>query len=155
MGQELVLRWIGKAPPLQDSWRFADGTEILFDQKILAFATQAVAVDDAHIDSLFTSLEKRRGLVSSRDAALVVMLIPSKEEIFAPGVTLNGTSAVGRVRQKLQEANIAFLDLYSAIREAGAVQSPYFSRDIHLNIHGNRVVAEQFVSWFQSRFAAK
>ena len=83
------------------------------------------------------------------------MLIPSKEEIFAPGVTLDGTSVVGRVRQRLQEANLPFLDLYAALRQAGAVQSTYFSCDIHLNIHGNRVVAEQFVSWFQSRFAAR
>ena len=155
MGQELVLRWRGKAPPWQDSWRFADGTEILFDWEKLAFATTAVAVEQASIDALFTSLEQLQGLVASHDAALVVVLIPSKEEIFAPDVALDGTSVVGRVRHKLQETNMAVLDLYGALRQAGTVQSPYFSRDIHLNRHGNHIVAEQFVSWFRSRFAAK
>jgi hypothetical protein len=86
----------------------------------------------------------------SQHAALVVMLIPSKEEIYGPGDAPDGTSTVDRVRQRLHAANIPMVDLYPALRAGGTTQSPYFSRDIHLNAYGHRIVAEQFVTWFHN-----
>jgi lysophospholipase L1-like esterase len=150
MGQELLSRWRGKDAALQDSFRFANGEEIVFEKRALEFAAQAIAADDARIDALFTSLEQLRTLVLSQQAELVVMLIPSKEELYGPGGAPDGASAVARVRQRLQETNLPVVDLYPALRARGDVQSPYFSRDIHLNAYGHRIVAEQFVSWFHA-----
>jgi hypothetical protein len=150
MGHETVMRWLGNGPAVQDSYRLASGEELLFDKKALGFVAQAVPADDTRINALFTSLEKLRVLVRSQSAELVVVLLPSKEEIFAPGITPDGVSAVARVRQRFQATAIPVLDLYPVFRERGALQSPYFSRDIHLNTYGNRLVAEQLVAWLHS-----
>jgi hypothetical protein len=150
MGQALILRWLGKDPARQNSLRLTNGEEIVFDKKALEFAARAVAADDARINALFTSLAQLRALVLSHQAELVVMLIPSKEEIYGPGSATDGTSAVAHVRQRLQETHIPVVDLYPVFRERGALQSPYFSRDIHLNAYGHRIVTEQFVTWFRN-----
>jgi lysophospholipase L1-like esterase len=150
MGKELLLRWFGKDPALPDSFRFANGEEIVFDKRALEFAAQAIAANDARIDPLFTSLEQLRALVLSQHAALVVMLIPSKEELYGPGGAPDGTSTIDRVRQRLHETNMPVVDLYPVLRARGAVQSPYFSQDIHLNAYGHRIVAEQFLAWLHN-----
>ena len=155
MGHETVLRWLRKDNAMPDSFRFANGEKILLDKQVLESMTKAVPVDEARIAALFTSLEKLRVLVWSQRAELMVMLLPSKEEIFAPGVASDGASVIARVRQRLQEINMPVLDLYPVLRERGATQSPYFSRDIHLNAYGNRSVAEQFVAWFDSHKAVQ
>jgi SGNH hydrolase-like domain, acetyltransferase AlgX len=155
MGHETVLRWLRKDNAMPDSFRFANGEKILLDKKVLESMTKAVPVDEARIAALFTSLEKLRVLVWSQRAELMVMLLPSKEEIFAPGVAPDRASVIARVRQRLQEINMPVLDLYPVLRERGATQSPYFSRDIHLNAYGNRSVAEQFVAWFNSHRAVQ
>jgi hypothetical protein len=148
MGQEIVWRWIGRNNRIQDRYHFADGTEVLFDRCKVEFATEAVAANDARIDALLMSLEKLRDLVVQHDATLLVLLIPSKEELFGISASAGAFNAVAYTRQRLQEAKFSVLDLYPAIRQGGAKQSPYFSQDIHLNEYGNRIVAEQFVAWF-------
>jgi hypothetical protein len=152
MGQEIVLRWIGSHNRTQDGYRFADGIEVLFDRRNIEFAAEAVTANDARIEALLISLEKLRDLVGQHDATLLIMLIPSKEELF--GITLStGTfNIMARTRQRLQEAKFSVLDLYPAIQHGGIRQSPYFSRDIHLNEYGNRIVAEQFVAWFNRHY---
>jgi hypothetical protein len=147
----LSLHWFWNDPTVQGSFRLANGDEIVFDTKALKFATQAIAAHDERIDALFTSLEQLRALVLSHHAELAVMLIPSKEEIYGSGVAPHGTSTVAGVRQRLQETNMPVVDLYPVFRARGAVQSPYFNRDIHLNAYGHRIVAEQFVAWFHER----
>jgi hypothetical protein len=150
MSHEIVLRWLRKDSAMPGSFRFANGEKIFFGKRTLESMTKAVPVDEARIAALFTSLEKLRVLVWSQRAELMVMLLPSKEEIFAPGVTPDGASVIARVRQRLQGTNLPVLDLYPLLRDSGATQSPYFSRDIHLNAYGNRSVAEHFVAWFNS-----
>ena len=58
-------------------------------------------------------------LVMSQDTALVVMLIPSKEELFSTAVVSEESSASVQVCQRLRAAQISFLDLYPALREGG------------------------------------
>jgi hypothetical protein len=88
--------------------------------------------------------------VAHHDAVLLVMLIPSKEELFGVNASARALNIVSRTRQRLEEAKFLVLDLYPAIRQGGARHSPYFTRDIHLNEYGNRIVADQFVAWFRS-----
>jgi hypothetical protein len=82
---------------------------------------------------------------------VLVVLIPSKEELFGGVAERPADNAIARVRQRLQAARIPVLDLYAALRQAGASQAPFFSRDSHLNHLGNRIVAEQFMKWWRGR----
>jgi hypothetical protein len=81
----------------------------------------------------------------------LVVLIPSKEELFGGVAETPADNAMAQVRQRLQAARLPVLDLYAALRQAGVSQAPFFSRDSHLNHLGNRIVAEQFMMWWQDR----
>jgi hypothetical protein len=144
MGWESMRRWFNKE---DKRFRFADGTEILFDSRKLEFAANVVEADDSTLNHMMGSLAQLRSLVSQQKAKFLVMLIPSKEEIFGVEPTPQDRNAVARLRRRLQDSRMPFLDLYPAIRNRGTLHSPYFSWDIHLNEYGNRLIAEEFLAW--------
>jgi hypothetical protein len=148
LGRELVQGWRQEASDVRHRWRFADDTEILFDYDELAFGMETVAADDLRVERTFTSLKRLQTAAQQHQAEVLVMLIPSKEELFGIDADAQNANAVARVRHRLQAARIPTLDVYAALR--GAARAPYFRRDIHLNHYGNRLVAEQFVMWWQA-----
>jgi hypothetical protein len=151
MARELIIRSIAGNNRIPDRFLFPDGTEVLFDGNKLEFAAEAVATDDGRIGALLKSVEKLRDLVVRHDGKLIVVLIPSKEELFGVSASRRDRNLVSRARQRFEDAKVPVLDLYPAILKSGAKQSSYFRLDIHLNEYGNRIVAEQFVAWFHSQ----
>jgi hypothetical protein len=151
MARELVIRSIAGKNHIPDRYLFPDGTEVLFDGNKLQFAAESVATDDGRIGALLKSVEKLRDLVARHDGKLLVVLIPSKEELFGVSASRRDRNLVSRTRQRFEDAKLPVLDLYPAILKSGAKQSPYFGLDIHLNEYGNRIVAEHFVAWFHSQ----
>jgi hypothetical protein len=152
MGWEPIGRWFNKE---NQRFRFADGTEILFDRHKLEFAANVVQADDSSLNQMMESLTQLRSLVSQQKAKLLVMLIPSKEEIFGVEPSLQDRNAVARLRQRLQDSRMPFLDLYPVIRDKGALHSPYFSWDIHFNEYGNRLIGEEFLAWRHRQSAGR
>jgi hypothetical protein len=148
MAQELLMRSLDGENRIPDHHLFPDGAEVLFDKEKIEFAAAAAAIDDNRIGAMLKSVEKLRDLVTFNAGKLVVMLIPSKEELFAVKDSVRNLNIVSRTRQRLEDLKLPVLDLYPAILKAGARQSPYFKLDIHLNAYGNKIVAEQFVAWF-------
>jgi hypothetical protein len=151
MAREFVNRALGGQDYPRDRHRFPDDAEVWFDRDVVEFASQPAPLNDARVETMVRSVQKLRDLALRHNAKLAVMLIPSKEEIFAVNDSHRKHNIVARTRERLREAHLPILDLYPAIREAGARRSPYFKFDIHLNEYGNRIVAEQFVSWLQTR----
>ena len=151
LGREAAASWFGESASTRLRRTFADGAEMLFDQRKFAFVTTPVAADDVRIERAFASLQRLQQAAQRQTASVLVVLIPSKEELFGVTSEAPANNAVARVRQRLQASRIAVLDLYAALRQAGASQPPFFSRDSHLNHVGNRLVAEQFMMWWQDR----
>ncbi|MDH3598442.1 MAG: SGNH/GDSL hydrolase family protein [Candidatus Tectomicrobia bacterium] len=151
LGREVTGAWLGESASTRLRRPFPDGTEMLFDQRKLLFVTTPVAAADARIERAFDSLARLRQAAQRQQASVLVVLIPSKEELF--GVTSNAPTdnAVARVRQRLQAAHMPVLDLYTVLRQTGMSQPPFFSRDSHLNHLGNRIVAEHFMMWWRDR----
>jgi hypothetical protein len=146
MGKEAAHRWVQDS---NDRYRPADGTEILLFRRTLEFALSPAERNDPRIEALLASVEKLRNEVSRQGGRLLVMLIPSKEELFGVPATAEPFSVTARTRQRLQEASLPLLDLYPTLKQAAAVQAPYFRHDIHLTTYGNEVVARAFVDWFR------
>jgi SGNH hydrolase-like domain, acetyltransferase AlgX len=151
LGREATAVWFGEGASTRLRRIFPDGTHMLFDQRKIPFVTTPVAADDARIERAFDSLDRLRQVAQRQQASVLVVLIPSKEELFGRVAELPADNAMARVRHRLQAARIPVLDLYAALRQAGASQPPFFSRDSHLNHLGNRIVAEQFMVWWQDR----
>lgn len=152
----VMLPWIRGGDSLERSFRFADGTEILFERHALEFATVATSPTDPRLDAFADSLERLRGLVEQNGARLVLMLIPSKEEVFGATASRTRLNLASQMKDRLAARRFAVLDLYPAFRRQGAAQPSYYPRDLHLNEYGNRIVAEEFAAWFsrQSKEAA-
>ena len=138
---------------LPERYRFPDGSELLFNKKAIEFAMAKAAPNDEAIENLMATLEKMRKVVVQGGSSLSVVLVPSKEELFAVPPAATGANLVARARERLQKAGFLVLDLYPAVRQAGVTRSPFFRIDGHLNDYGHRIVADAFVSWFRQTFA--
>jgi hypothetical protein len=135
--------------PYPDRYRAADGTDMFFDEFAVQFAARPAEKHEAEIDELVVSLARLRDLVAMQGGELLVMLIPSKEELFAVSAAVRDRNVVTRTRERLREEGFAVLDLYPAIGKGADVAAPFFANDIHLTTYGNRLVADEFVSWFK------
>jgi hypothetical protein len=154
MARELVAGWAAGENRVPDRHRFPDGAEVLLYRPAIDFAAEALAANDARVEAMLKALETLREFVIHHDADLLVMLIPSKEELFGVDPSASAHNIVSRTRQRLEDARFPVLDLYPALQQGGVRQSPYFTRDIHLNEYGNRLVAEHFVAWFNNQAQA-
>ena len=142
---ERLRRWLGRSRPGPESRRFPNGDEVLFQQKALDFALHQGPGATVRVEESMRSLERLRIQLEADGTKLIVMLIPSKEELFAPGARPEGPAEVVELRRRLRAAGVDLLDLYPALRAAGTRSSPYFRRDIHLNAFGHRVVADEIL----------
>ncbi len=153
-GRAWLQRTYGEPPPWQVRHRLANGTEMILDERKLPFVTAEVAADDPRLLRAMASLERLQTLAARRQASVVVMLIPSKEELHYDdgGVAESEASTMlTRVRQYLRSARVPTLDLYEILDRSSRVQAPFFPRDSHLNHYGNRIVAEHFVAWWRTQ----
>ena len=146
-----VLRWIEGRDYLETRFRFADGTEILFERHALEFATAPTAADDPRLDRFVGSMERLRALVEQSGAELLVMLIPSKEELFGADAATTRLNLASRMKKRLAATSLSVLDLYPSLQQGGAARAPYYAQDFHLNAYGHRIVAEEFAHWLERR----
>ncbi|ETW96913.1 MAG: hypothetical protein ETSY1_24705 [Candidatus Entotheonella factor] len=151
-GQAWLQHIDGERTPWRARRQFDDGTEMIFDERKLPFITTAVTAEDPRLLRAMASLKRLQALAASRQAKVVVMLLPSKEEMyFGDAVETETPTMLTRMRQYLHSARVPTIDLYEILRRRGRTQVPFFPRDSHLNHDGNRIVAEYFVAWWQAQ----
>jgi len=127
-----------------------DGAELLFNRETVMFAKTAFDGSEREFTNFRTSLNRLVASVDASDADLLVVLLPSKEELFAGDLAQRGDSAVAVATIELESREIHYLDLYPVLRDAASSRTPYFRRDPHLNDFGNRVVAEAIAQWLEA-----
>ena len=133
-------------------WQFDDGSDVLLDRAKINLATTAATTDDLRIERTMASLAGLQKLAESQHAELLVMLIPSKEELYGLPPENISHSIIAQVRERLTTQPVTVLDLYRALRQAGIRRTMFYRRDSHLNDDGNRLVAETFVSWWREKW---
>ncbi|RPJ57709.1 MAG: hypothetical protein EHM23_19690 [Acidobacteria bacterium] len=122
----------------------ADGSTVFLDERTLTYVRQKPRPEQ--VECLIGPLTALRQLTEAGGASVYVVLIPSKEEIFA-----GADSVVNEVRGALLRAGIEYLDLYPLMERKANARSPYFCRDIHLNEYGSQVVAAYLTEWWRRR----
>ena len=149
LGRETVMGWVGRTEEGNYRRVFPDGSEMLFDARKFPWVTAPLSPTDRRMQRAFDSLDRLRQAVQAQGASVLLLLIPSKEELFGPAPVAD--NALARVRQHLQAHPMPVLDVYTALRDNATSQPPFFSRDSHLNHLGNHIVADQFLAWWRSR----
>ena len=120
-----------------------DGSVMMLNRKTVKFAMESFTRNDERLLAFADSVERLGSLVESSGANMLVVLIPSKEELFA-GV-MGGDSAVELTKQTLADLGVPVVDLYPKLRQSANDEAPFFPRDPHLNAYGNRVIADDIV----------
>jgi hypothetical protein len=152
MGKRILMRAIGRFD-YPDRYESADGVVTLLDPSVDAFAAEPANSDDPRIHALMASVEKLRAEVRDHGAKLLVVLIPSKEELFGVPDSIRIVNVVARAKAQLLRNDFQVLDLYPALRRVGRARAVYFMHDIHLNAAGNRVAANEMSQWLRGHLA--
>lgn len=106
-------------------------------------------VDPRDVDRTSAAVGRLRDRVAQTGGRLLVLLMPSKEEVYLPLLGENVASATAAVKAKLVEAGVPVLDLGDVLRARASLDGPalYFSIDGHPNPAGQAILAEAVRDW--------
>ncbi len=149
MGKELISRALPSSD-LPETYRSADGAVIDLDRSVLEFAAAPAESDDPRIEAMLDSLGKIKALAAGQGAQVLVVLVPSKEELFGLPSQVAAANIVAGAKERLLQAGYPVVDLYPPLRRAGAAEAVFFPADIHLNQMGNRLAAEALDRWLRT-----
>jgi SGNH hydrolase-like domain, acetyltransferase AlgX len=144
---ELALRWWA----FPDRFDFPNGTGGVFlDIDHIRSLAQGLNPADRRLRLMLESLKGLQAFTESQGAELLVVLIPSKEEVYGGPSIPEVLKPVSVFEQRLKEEKFSVLSLYDAIRSRSQDRRPaYFTRDIHLNRYGNQIVSDCLVDWLR------
>ena len=134
---------------LRELVSFPNGDKIYLsdrDQLRLAEGIDRPGAPDIR-EVFFQPLEQLRTAVESQGARLVVVLVPSKEEIYGAEAFPAVLRSIEEVRSGLELRHFPVLDLYPVFSELGQEQPPFYRADMHLNQFGNQIVADAIAKW--------
>jgi hypothetical protein len=168
-GLERVLRFLhrqlGKSQLLQTGYKgvqsllhppgerervvFPNGDTIflsLREQERLAQGIDRPDVADMR-EILFRPLEQLKAEVERQGGRFVVVLMPSKEELYGADDFPAILRSAQQVRAGLEARGLPVLDLYPVFRELGRERSPFYRADPHPNAFGAQIIADALAKW--------
>ena len=148
IGAELIYHLDPWRKGLLHEVKWADGSKVFLFARFQNQLARGIDDDYPSISKVFFDpLVKLQTDVESTGGIFLVVLIPSKEEIFAAAGFDNRLRIVTEVRKKLDELGMTVLDIYPAITETGRTMAPFFPHDIHLNEAGNVAASNAIADW--------
>jgi hypothetical protein len=105
-----------------------------------------------------TAIRETRALVEGYGGRFIVILMPTKEEVFSTVTAAKmGQAAIDTISEPRRRMldfckaeNLRCLDLTEVLRaQAGRGEAGYFARDMHLNARGNEAVAGAVTAFLQ------
>jgi len=128
---------------------FPNGDTILLsvrDQERLAKGMDRPSTPDIR-EIFFRPLEQLRTEVEAQGGRLLIVLVPSKEELYGAQAFPAILRPIQEVRAGLESRGLPVLDLYPTFRELGREQPPFYPADMHLNALGNQIIADALATW--------
>lgn len=107
-----------------------------------------------------TAFQEAQALVETWGGEMVVIVIPTREEVYAPLTEpIMGAEALNKLRSSrttmlelCEELSLTCFDplpIFQARAQQGEIL--YYADDMHLNAHGNAVLAEALADWMQEQ----
>ncbi len=116
------------------------------DQQRLAEGMERRDAPDIR-EIVFGPLEQLRTEVEAQGGHFLVVLVPSKEEIYGAKAFPAILGPIEEMRAGLQARGLPTLDLYPAFRDLGRERPPFWRADMHLDPLGNQIVADAIDRW--------
>src|SRR5262249_8741787 len=119
---ELARNWWG----IPERISFASGPDALLDIDSLRLLASGLDRQDYRLLSMIESLKEMRALAQSGGASFLVVLIPSKEEIYGARFMPEVIKPAQILEQRLAEEGFSVLPVYDVIRERAKRWSAFF-----------------------------
>jgi hypothetical protein len=121
---------------------FADGTRVRIAPGAYASAASKLLDGNPGRESALTSVESARELATDIGARFLVVLVPTKEEVYLPGLGQDPPQLSQALIGALAERGFEVLDLTPALRAADdGGTALFFEIDGHPNAAGHRAMA--------------
>jgi lysophospholipase L1-like esterase len=121
---------------------FPDGARIQLAPAVYAFAEQQARPDHPHFRLVLDTIDQARALAARNHSAFLVVLMPTKEEVYLPLLDEPPPVAVAPFVTELAAAGIPYLDLTPYLQAAARQgERLFFEVDGHPNAAGYRLIA--------------
>ncbi len=134
---------------MRETVSFADGDTIDLSVRVqhrLAEGLRRADMPDLR-PVFFDPLERLQRRVEARGGHFVVVLLPSKEEIYGADAYPPVRRTIEQVRDGLHARGIHTLDLYPMFQQWHGPHAPFFPTDIHYTVLGNTMIADAIAGW--------
>lgn len=129
---------------------FPDGSRLVLVPAFLQRAARSARPDDPDFQLVLQTVERARTIAKNHGTEFVVLLIPTKEEVYLPVADLPALDLLAPFRVALEERDIGYINLGPAFRErAEEGERLFFEVDGHPNAAGNALIAESVYSHLQ------
>lgn len=111
-------------------------------------------LDPADLERTVAAVGRLRGRVEAAGGRLLVLLMPTKEEVYLPLLGETASSPSSAVATRLAEMGVEAFDLGAVLRARATRSGPalYFEIDGHPNPVGQAIVAEAVGGWLLARW---
>ncbi|HUG04208.1 MAG TPA: GDSL-type esterase/lipase family protein [Steroidobacteraceae bacterium] len=128
--------------------KFSDGEKMQLAPSILTPAIRESRPGSEGLRHVMRATLEARDLAQAAGSQFVVLLFPTKEEIYLPLQGTDFPSLFAPLKSALQEAGIPYIDLPGRYAELAADnRTLYFEVDTHPHAYGNQVTADVVVEF--------
>ncbi len=149
-----TLKALRRRSVIHERATFANGDTLLLsvrDQQRLALGMERPDTPDLR-EIFFRPLEELRAEVEASGGTFLVVLMPSKEELYGSRSNPVILKPIQEVRAGLESRGIPTLDLYPILgRQWPEGPAPFYHADMHPNALGNRIIADAIHDWIVAR----
>lgn len=130
----------------------SNGDRLRLTPTIVAKQALIARPDNPYFRAAIAAILRTRELAADAGADFVVVLYPTKEEIYLPVLGKPTPDAMSPFMTSLEENEIPYIDLRPAMQKhARAGERLYFEVDGHANRTGYRVIADTVGTWVSER----
>jgi GDSL-like lipase/acylhydrolase family protein len=131
--------------------RLADGSPMQLAPGRLLPKAERSHPGDSTFDHVLAAVDRARAMADEQHARTVVLVFPTKEEVYLPLRHESAPPLTSRWVAALRERGLDCLDLTGPLREHAGGAPLYYEVDGHVNAAGNRVIAATVASYLGAR----
>ena len=133
------------------TFELADGNRVRLIPSLVAQTTERGQPGKPAYELVMNAIEQTQALTAKSDTQLLVLLIPTKEEIYLPVFGEPSPDPIGPFAAALEERGIAHLDMTPYFQErAKQGKQLYFELDGHPNAAGYQLMADAVSAYLEN-----
>lgn len=129
----------------------ADGSRLRLAPSILRREAERARPGNPDFERVMEAIEATRVKAEADGASFLVLIIPTKEEVYLPTLGRPFPDTAGPFARQLDAAGIPTLNLTPTFREhASAGEALFFEVDGHANARGYRLMADALLNYLEA-----